>query len=369
MNSIKKVSFSVAALALAAVAFAGPDLDTRVQSLEKDMHCVKTTTASGTVGARTASARPEVDGTGFLVSFDVMYWHAKTSGTEYAYSTINSGAPSLPIDGQMREIGFGWDWGFNVGLGVNFAHGGWDVIADYTYFRTNGSSSVSSGTGNTVVPQKGDPILPFNSVDDVFTYADKAASQLGIDLDRVNLELGRNYYVSHNLSFRPHVGLATAWINLEQTTRFTGGQLGVNTVHVKSNNDFWGLGPRTGVDSKWYLTNGFSVFGNASGALLYGHYEVEYKNWYSAVDARRIKMQGNMHRFSPTAQIHLGLAYDQYIRNNKQHIGVSLGYDCQYWWSINQSFDNADIGTVSQYVRVNGDMSFHGVTLHLRLDF
>ncbi len=373
MNAIKKVSLSVTALAFSAVAFAGPDLDTRVQNLEKDMHEVKTKTVTGTMGAKTALARPEVEGAGYFVSFDILYWHAKVGGTEYAYSSINQGPVSLPVDARVREIEFAWDWGFRVGIGANFVHGGWDLLADYTYFKTDGNSNVTSGTGAVVVPNQGDGriISEFDALGytTALTYVNKATSQYSVDFDRINFELGRNYFISHNLSFRPHFGLATAWINQKQTTRYTGGQIGVNTVQVKNKCDFWGLGPMTGLQSKWYLTNGFSVFGNASGALLYGYYQVQMKNWYSADPVKCTALvRGNMHRFAPTTQLQIGLAYDKYISNDKQHIGVSLGYDCQYWWSMNQSFW-VNPAVSAQYQRQNESVSFHGVDLHIRWDF
>lgn len=371
MSSIKKMSLSAATLAFSALAFAGPDLDTRVQNLEKDMHHVKTKTAAGTVGAKTALARPEVEGVGYFASLDVLYWHAKVSDTKYAHTSINDGTPLLPVKGELKEIDFDWDFGFRVGFGVNFNHGGWDLGVEYTYFSTDGSSSVSSQNGGTVVPQQ--TFIGIASPDaNLLTNIDKATSQFGVDFDKIDLALGRNFFVSHQLSLRPNVGLTTAWMNLTQTTRYTGGEVGINTVYFESESDFWGLGPMAGCDTKWYLTNGFSIFGNVSGALLYGHFDTKLKTWYSAELNNSIRMSNNMHQFAPTTEIVIGLAYDQYICNDKQHIGVSLGYDCQYWWSVNQSMNissqSTEVGPLG-FDNQDGNVSLHGVTLHLKWDF
>ncbi len=370
MNIVKKVSLSAAALALSAVAFAGPDLDTRVQNLEKDMHFVKTKTVSGTTGANTALARPEVEGEGFFVSFDILFWQAKLGGAEYAYTTINRGDPDFPLDARMREAEFDWDFGFRAGIGVNFEHGGWDLYANYTYFSTDGDSAAGAGSGGAVVPNQGlAQIIDSLEEQHYLEHCTRATTQASVDFDRIDLELGRNYFVSHNLSLRPHFGLATAWINIEQTSRYTGGDaLGVNTVHVRNKNDFWGIGPRAGVNTKWYLTNGFSVFGMASGSLFYGYHHTQFKNWYSANVNNRALLRGSMHRFAPTADLQLGLAYDKYIYNDKQHIGVSLGYECQYWWSVNQTFySNNALGP--NFKRSDENLSFHGIDLHIRWDF
>ncbi len=332
------------------------------------MGYVLTSNPNDTFGARPASARPEVDGAGYFATFDILYWQAKVDGTEFAYSSINL-VQSYPVRGRVFPVEFDWNWGFRAGFGTNFVHGGWDLYANFTYFKSDGNASVSSGTGGQVVPTKGDPQIISTPVSTTLKTVGKATSQYGVDFDRVDLELGKNFYNSYNLSFRPHLGLVTTWINQKQTVRYTAGPLGINTVQVKDKCDFWGMGPRTGLDSKWYLTNGFSVFGNISGALVYGLFQVQHKNWYSATVDNKVFLRGNVHKFAPTAQMQIGLSYDTYLSNERQHLCISLGYDCQYWWSVNQNFTfNSALGYHS-YTRENSNLSFHGIDLHLRLDF
>ena len=102
------------------------DMDSRVTQLENQMQQVRTETAMGTYGAQTASARAEVDGYGWFFNFDVLYWHAKVGGTEFAYTDQDPRA-QLPVKGRTKDIDFEWDWGIRVGLGYNFEHDGWDL--------------------------------------------------------------------------------------------------------------------------------------------------------------------------------------------------------------------------------------------------
>lgn len=364
MSRFMKVSASAIAFALSATAFAGPDLDTRVHDLEKQMKQVRTETASHTYGANTATARPDVHGYGWFLSFDVLYWQVKIGGTEYALSDQDQQA-TVPIHGKYRGIDFNWDWGFRAGLGYNFIHGDWDIYANFTYLNT-GNNSMVTGEGNgCVIPQLGLAVVAANS----FNAAAKATSEYKFTFDRIDLELGRNYYVSRDLSFRPHFGLMTAWINQKQLTRYTGRDLGVNTAHVKDRDDFWGIGPRTGVNSKWYLTNGFSVLGNASASLVYGLHGVRHKNWLSSSpETHYANVSANMHKFSPTMMLQLGLTYDRYIYNDKQHINVSLFWDTQYWWRMNQNLRSTFESPI-KYIRNSEDLSLQGITLSFRLDF
>lgn len=357
---------------LSVFSFAGPDFDTRLNKLEKEMQSVLTSNPSGTYGANLASARPSVDGYGYFLSFDILYWQARVDGTEYAYSNIKvNPVYNYPVNGRIKPVEFDWDFGFRAGVGMNFTHGGWDIYANFTYFTSDGNSSMSSDVGSKVIPIKGDPqIIQPNANSNVLLHSvGRATSQYGLDYDRIDLELGREYYNSYNLSFRPHIGLATTWINQKQTTRYTAGELGINTVQVKDKCDFWGLGPRMGLNSKWYLTSGFSLFGNASASLFYGLFQVQHKNWYTALVNNKVFLRENTHKFSPTAQIQLGLSYDQYLNNNHQHIFVTLGYECQYFWFMNQSLTfNYDYG-YNDYLSQNSNLSFNGITLHIKLDF
>lgn len=376
MSLLRKLSIASAPLVASSYAFAAMDMDSRVTQLENQMQQVRTETAMGTYGAQTASARAEVDGYGWFINFDVLYWHAKVGGTEFAY-TDQDPAGTFPVKGRTKDVDFDWDWGIRVGLGYNLNHDSWDIRANYTWFDSNGSDSTSAGLNSTVIPLRGSSTIvatatnPNNS----FQFCGSAKSQYDFDYQSIDLELGRAYFISGKLSFRPHWGLKTAWIDQEQITRYTAGTqsgnnlgLGVNTVHLKDTCDFWGLGPRVGIDSKWHLGYGFSIFGDLATALLFGYFDVEHKERFSAVPDNSIKLKANRHAFSPTVQMQLGLRYDTYLHNNTQHLGVGLGYEAQYWWRQNQML-KVDDSEVIKYERISEDVSTYGLTLDIQWDF
>lgn len=380
VSILRKFSIVVASLVASSTAFAAMDMDSRVTQLENQMQQVRTETAMGTYGAQTASARPEVGGCGWFFTFDVLYWHAKAGGTEFAYSDQDPRA-QLPIRGRTRDIDFKWDWGLRVGAGYKFEHDSWDLKAQYTWYDTGGSDSTRAGSNNSVIPLRGSSTIVATAMNSSqqFLYCSSAKSQYDFDYSAIDLELGRAYFISGKLSFRPHWGLKTAWFDQEQVVRYAGGivdaatpnELGLegNTVHIKDDCDFWGLGPRVGIDSKWYLGYGFSLFGNVAGALLFGHFDVEHKERYSANADSRIKLSANRHAFSPTAQMQLGLRYDKCIHDNTQHIGVGLGFEGQYWWRQNQMLKIDDAHRVLKCERYSEDVSMHGLTLEIQWDF
>jgi hypothetical protein len=386
-NILRKISMAIPSLMVSSMAFAAMDMDSRVTELENKMTHIRTETATGRYGAKTAAARAEVDGEGLFILADILYWQTRVGGTEFAYTDQDPTA-SLPIRGRTKDMDFDWDWGLRIGLGYNFVHDNWDIRAVYTWFDTNGSNSTRSGVNSSIIPLRGssnitsDPTNPAIPPVPQFLYCTSAKSQYDFNYDAVDLELGRAYYISGKLSFRPHWGMKAAWMNQEQIIRYTGGSpdaavnptvvgLSGNTVHIDDECDFWGIGPRVGFDTKWYLGYGFSIFGNLNGALLFGYFDVEHEEKYSGFINNKIKLDANRHAFSPTAQMQLGLRYDTYINNNKQHLGIGLGFEVEYWWRQNQmlQIDETNIVTASTYERYSEDVSMHGVTLNFQWDF
>jgi hypothetical protein len=365
---LKRVPVTLVALTASLSIFAAVDTDTRLKQLEQQMKQVRTETAAGTFGAKTASARPEVNGAGVSFTIDALLWKANVGGTEYAY-TDSSALGAFPINGSMQDIDFGWDWGVKVGIGYNYAHDNWETDLLFTYFSSNESDTTTAGTASSVIPLKGSADLGF-PLTAVLDYCSTASSQFKFVYDNLDLDLARNYFVSESLALRPHFGLKSTWLDLQQDTRYTGGALSQGiTFYNADKSKFWGIGPSAGINTKWYLCNGFGLFGDASGALLWSYFQVKHFESNSVnVNEDQIGIRANMHRFVPTAQLSLGISYDSYMNDNKQHINVSLGWETVYYWRANQMLTVDDFAS-KKYSRVSEDISMQGVTLNVRLDF
>lgn len=383
MRQLRSVGAGILSfLLISSMVYAAADRDVRLTELESQMKQVGTETAMGTFGAQTALARPNVDGKKWFFTFDLLFWRTKVGGTDYAY-TDNDVFATLPHKGRKKHIEFDWDWGLRFGLGYNFDHDGWDFQGQYTWYDTNGSDSTRAGQNSSVVPLRGSPSITNDpatpNVQTPFVVCTSAKSMFDFDYNNIDLELGRDFYVSSTLSLRPFWGLKSAWIDQKQTTRYTGGTpfplqnmivfgLGGNTVHVKDTCDFWGLGPRTGVDTRWYMGHGVSIFGNISGALLFGYFNVDHNEKFSLRETARIHLHANRHAFSPTVQFQMGLRYDTYLHNDRHHIGVGLGFEGQYWWRQNQMLRVNDFSEL-KYERYSEDLAFYGITGDIKFDF
>lgn len=358
----------------------------RLERLEKQMDQVRTETAIGNYGAKTASARAAPNGIGFYVMADLLYWRAKFGGSEYAMSDSNSS--SLPKSSNLLKVDLDWNFGFKVGVGYHFDHDNWDANLIYTFYRTAGSDSSTHPASGFLLPIRTSSLIvsptPSNVDIGSFVACKHSTSDAGFRFDDLQFTLGRNFYVSRTLSLRPNFGVQSAWVRLKQNAVYSGYVLGFavdigsHSVFVQDKQRLWGVGPLLGFESKWYIGRGVSLFCNASSSILYGGYKVSHKNWYSAnISENSISVRGNMHQFTTTRQMILGLVYDKTFNEGKDHVSVSLGYDTRYWWALNQMLEinyeqpgaNGTFDGQTFYQRYSDDLGINGATLHVMWDF
>jgi len=358
MKKLTKSVLALAALSVSSLSFAGSEMDTRIRELESQIKDVRGKNASDTYGAFAKTARPTPGGGNFFLTADVLYWQVNMDGTAFAYTNGQTNTV-LPSRTTVNQINFSrWDWGFRVGAGYNFKHGDFDVYANYTYYRNRLSGSAKEGVRAFDVSQ---PVANIDNFSPKVFYS--ASSNLKYNFNRVDLELGRNFFVSNYFSMRPHAGLTASWISLEQRTTYSGEDVGLNSIYVNNENHFWGVGPRAGVNAKWHLCNDFSIINNLSGAFSFSEFDLKRTQFYSVSSQINNSLTKNcFHRITPNAQMQFGVAYDNYDRDCNQHFSAFLVWDIQYWWNLNRTISS------TQYLE-SENLYMQGATLSLRMDF
>jgi hypothetical protein len=316
------------------------------------------------------SARPESDN-GWYLFADVLYWHADVGDTDWAIKVPQDGA-TLPRSATMHSLDFKWNWGFKVGLGVNMDHDMWDSNFYYTWFQTENSNraGVNPATGFVV--------------DNMGGFEDYTTGKINWDIhySMFDWELGRFYYVSKNLAMRPHVGLKGGWINqdihlhLKNENAFG---LASFKSSDKFENDFWGIGPSFGVNTLWVLGSAgkamdhrFSLYGDAAGALMYGHFEVKHREVQTTrtnvVSGGLIIHDLTRNLAAAMLQGAMGLSWDTAFNQGRNHFMMKVGYEFQYWFRQNQlSWNDTTAPTFAR--RLSDDLALQGVVGELRFDF
>lgn len=385
--SIKKVSwiaFSLLSLA-ATTNFAG-ETDNKLRKLQNQMDQTRTETAAGTVGARTAPRRAEIDrGYQVNVALDVLYWRPEVANNTVTQSGSfppagAQGEVYLPTSGQVQNMNYRWNWGVRVGIGYDFKHDNWDLDLTYTHLSSHARWNQGTGQNSFYTLTRGsNAVLPSTTA---YSFATEVKASGSFAYQGLDLILGRDYFVSSKLAFNPHFGLKSAWIEDNESVEYGGGVLtapngkqgfsGNNTKAI-DNCKSWGIGPAMGLNSSWYFHKGFSVGMNLDGALIYTSYKTRHKNYFSASpEVDIIDVTNNYHRFIPMIDLFLGLKWETYFNKDKNYFDIALGWETQMWWDQIQRFEvtQGTGGTANVTGTYNGrDLSMQGMTLKLMVSF
>jgi hypothetical protein len=326
------------------------------------------------------AARPIVlDGPDVFVFGEVLFARPVQGGMEFAYradggasgyvglptpgesTTFPSGATAVtrPLSGTVRSTVGKWDWGFRIGMGYNMRHDGWDVNTSWLRFHTRKGDTTVAHTGAPIVPLMVPPYsgqngLPPGTPSSSLLFVNRAATRWKLHIDIVDLEVGREYYVSQWMTLRPFMSARFALIPQRFRQTYSGGTFVADfigsratnaslntlpsssmTVHLR--NRFWGVGPRAGMTTIWGMIPSISLYGNADFSLLWGNFHVRsrFDTNVSGVTTQIVNVRNNHETIRPTLTLGTGLRYDHNF-HDAWALGFLLGYEQMLFWDQNQ---------------------------------
>ena len=338
--------------------------DAQVRNLENRVSALEQ--RKGASGMINPSGRPEVkDGADIFLTADLLVWQAHENGLGYVIKDNGSNLNKS----HTREPHFNWDPGFRIGFGINTPHDGWDLYANWTYYHTKARSHVSNGTEYPVFAN------PAYVGGDTFTSSN---AQWKLNLNMIDVELGREFFVSKWLTLRPFIGLRNAWVyqrmNVDYnavTVAISPGPSAGSSYFTDMKCQFWGMGVRPGLDTQWGVGSGFSFFGNTSLSLLYGFFH-QTQDQSSVLSTTTTSYIGNQHSNRvgrAIVETELGVRWEHMLAKDRLHFAVQLGWENLIFFGQNQFDRYVASLDPAMYVANQGDLTLQGYTLAFRLDF
>jgi hypothetical protein len=273
-----------------------------------------------------------------------LFWRTRQEGMEFATS---------------KKIDFDYDSGFRVGLGAHLPYDGWDSYVNYTYF----APEESEGAHGSFYP-----LFLYQGAGSSGPVVAEARGHWDIRFQTVDVEFGRVYHLSKTLIFRPFIGLKGAWIDQGAHFHYEGGYIPEGqTFRTHFENEFKGAGPLVGIESNWEVGEGFCLFGNLATALVAGQFHNEQQQ-HQMGGSEVVHLDTVFNLVSPTLQLAAGIGWDRNFHRDMCHVGISLGFESQYWWNQNQTEKFTD-DRLPTYTRQSGDLALYGLTLRGRFDF
>ncbi len=298
-------------------------------------------------------------------------------------------SPGAGINGNVIRFKSQWDPGFRVGLGwQSHTAEGWDVYLDWTWYKNNTTQNATAASTATIDSANGIvPYWGFNYYATAYgTYRNmKATWRLLYNM--IDLELGRDFFVSCALSLRPHLSVEGGWIHRKFNV-FYSGLLSTTdpydgpTESYSSRSNYWGIGPKAGLSGNWWLGAGFKFFGNLSGSLLSGRVT---KNTASFTNIGSTNLNPYYNSFSdskifrivPHLQSIVGAGWDVCFCCEQYRFSITAGWEVNEFWNVPMVL-NPDAVVISD-TTFNFDISnkesrthnlgLSGLTAEARFDF
>ncbi|OGV44642.1 MAG: hypothetical protein A3F46_03325 [Legionellales bacterium RIFCSPHIGHO2_12_FULL_42_9] len=143
-----------------------------------------------------------------------------------------------------------YQWGFMVEGSYHFGMGN-DI--NVNWYRVHNTNDVAYPTADTTA-----------LANSTKTFNGQSATA-NPQWDQVDVELGQHIDFGDMKSVRLHGGVEYARVTTAYNT-----QVNNLAISTQANSSYNGFGPRGGVDAKYQLGNGFSVYGKGAGSILVG---------------------------------------------------------------------------------------------------
>lgn len=163
------------------------------------------------------------------------------------------------------------------------------------------------------------------------------------------------------------MGIRGAWIGQHFKIHYDYATDPETDGKIRAESDFEGVGVRAGLDMRFALLGGWSLYSIASASMLYGFYRCDFRERWESEKVAFSK--DGFRNGASTAQLSLGVRWDTYVHKDRYHFGLYAGWEQNIWFGINKMnhfFRNLSGGGLQQ---MNGDLTLSGGTFGARFDF
>lgn len=270
----------------------------------------------------------------WIVSADLLYWRACEDGlicecdAADEVNFIDNGRTVSVVTAGDVDFKEHWDLGYRISLGYKNPNQ-WGFAAFWTHYHQNAKGK-NKGENH---------------------------SHWKLNVDVLDLVVARDFTLGSCFNVTPFAGLRGAWLKQKVRGHFIASETGIlsesssssssssrssseeitfSTLEEKNKQDFWGVGPEIGIEADWKFGCGFSIYGGASAALLYGRYEVDFESEEVLTTATFID-NGKHHHCASQSVIDasLGLRWQKEFCNARI-LFLQLGWEHHRYFDFNQ---------------------------------
>lgn len=287
-----------------------------------------------------------------FVFSDLLIWQLREGSADNWAQEISDSGVNQPIN--VLGVPFNWNTGLRVGAGRNY--GNWDVVGSYTWFQTKASSQASVSSGGIYSPFLGNFFANNTNGSGFGPHYYDASVYWKLYYNIFDLELGRVFKIDEILQLRHFIGLKGGWINQNINSNWQHPTVATNFTSATEDlkNDFWGIGPSIGLNTTWpvYKVNNkiLKIFGNLSGALLWGHWH--FKDEYANNTPTTVTV--HLDTVNGAASMATALVGIEWSANfSRSSLNIRLGYEAQVWFNQVQYY-SFNMGRLNNLMSLQG---------------
>ena len=308
----------------------------------------------------------------FYFSVSGLMMQAKQDGMEFAIEDGNAiGSPPLTTGTIHGFSSDNHDWDFNPGMrvaaGFYLDHDAWNLDFGWTWLNITDYKHGNATTGGGELI----PLWGLGAGSTTAVLGPRSSAVWNVQYNTFDMRLAKPYYVSRYFICTPHFGLRGGWIDQHFSVDYQGnaGSTSRNIFH--SDNDFWGIGARAGLDTDWMLGKGWSLFGNIAASMLSGKFDID-ENYKipggGAVDG--YNLDHDFYQNVPNFEIALGVAWGKFFNKKRNYIGVEASYEFHEWWDqLNvRKFSGGSGEYYTNDTVSRGNFTLNGFGLKVQLD-
>ncbi len=318
----------------------------------------------GSMGMITPPVNPVVQGVDFSFGIEALYMRATRDCSSVG---LREPSPSAyPQAYTAAEQQYDWSWGARVDAGYAMNHDGWDLQAQWTWFKASETNIRTAAPGASFYSSMYPTDLNNSPVVTIETGSLNSHRHMLINMG--DLDLGREFFISKWLTLRPCAGIRGVWIERHRTIDAINvfnvpSGVDANTSQVTSYTDvsYNAGGLYAGLDTQWSFGDGWSLFGMVDQAIVYGrndynHYEVD-RTLNGAVYTRAA-VSDKYFTVRGITDLALGFRWDYMFDNDRYNLRLQAAWE-------EHVFSNLTVHNFGK----SGDLALTGASFKVGFDF
>ena len=282
---------------------------------------------------------------------EFILWKAYEDGLDFAYTGAPTSTAQVNVEkGQVLHPGHKYEPGFKLGFGLKFLRDAWDLYANYTWLQVTDSKDFENEDSDDGAQVHANYFVPTFPNDVKGTIMNETSATWKLNFDVLDLELGRDFFISKYLTLRPHFGFKFSWMKQKFDVDYTNIIAGVNVdalypagsnVDIDFKQTEFGVGIRTGIDTAWRLGNHFSIFGDLALTGLWNHFKEKRKDEVETaadVEYDTFNVKDTINEMTAVLELAIGLRFDYAFNCDKNLFIMQAGWEQQIWFDQNQFF-------------------------------